>query len=577
MNLKRIFPVLESISSHSKTDWRRDIMAGLTVAILLVPQGMAYAFLAGMPPIYGLYTGLLPLFLYAIIGTSRQMSIGPVAISALLVLAGISQLETPGTPEYIGLVIMAGLFIGLIQALLGILRMGFMVNFLSNPVIVGFTSAAAIIIGVSQLKDLLGFTIPRFTHTYETVMYAVNHLEQTNWIALGLCLGSIILISIFKKISPAIPGALIMVLIGTLLAWSFDLSTFGLDIVKKVPEGLPQFMVPDLGIDNLKRIMPTVLTVAIIGVVESISIAKVLEAKHQNYVIRPNQELIAIGISKIGGAFFQSIPSSASFTRSAVNNDAGARSGIASIVTVIIIGLTLLFLTPLFYYLPKAVLAAIILLAVKGLFDFKTAKHLWKVHKGDFIMMLITFSVTLILGIEEGVVAGVFISIIVVLYRNAKPHIAILGHLPNTTAYRNINRFDQVKELEGMLILRFDNQLYFSNTEAFKDSIKSQVRAKQDVLNLLILDSSSIHDIDSSGLLALEEIHSFLKNKNIEFYLSNVIGPVRDMLHKSGLMDKIGKKNQFLKTHDAVLFFQAKQNGQAKDRSSNPATQTNLD
>lgn len=572
--LKSLFPIIDSVRGYTPKDWRTDILAGITVAIMLVPQGMAYAYLAGMPPIYGLYAGLVPLFIYGLFGTSRQLSIGPVAVSALLVLTGVSQIAEVGTPEYISLVLLAGFLIGVFQLLLGLFKGGFLVNFLSHPVIIGFTSAAAIIIAISQLKDAFGFVIPRFAHTYQTLVYTIQHLAETNWVSLTVCLSSLLIMLALRRISRAIPGALIVVVLGTFLAWYFDLAALGLAIVGTVPEGLPELFIPDLSGDNIRLVSTTVFTVGIIGVVECISIAKVLEGKHQTYVIRPNQELLAIGLSKIAGAFFQALPSSGSFTRSAVNDDSGAKSGVSSIFTALIIALTLIFLTPLFFYLPKAVLAAIILLAVKSLFDFKAAYHLWKIHKGDFAMMLITFIITLIFGIEEGVITGVLISLLAVLYRSAKPHIAVLGQLPGTTVYRNLNRFEQAESRDDILIVRFDDQLYFSNAEAFKDCIKTLVRERKDFLRLMILDASSIHDIDSSGLLALEEVFNFLQRHQVKLYLCSVIGPVRDMLHKSGLREKIGRENQFLKIHDAVTYFKSDERDQNRFRAAN---QTNLD
>lgn len=570
---KSFFPIIESLQSHSSKDWRRDLVAGITVAIMLVPQGMAYAYLAGMPPIYGLYAGIVPLFLYGLLGSSRQLSIGPVAVSSLLILAGVSQVAEVGSPEYINLVLLTGLLVGIFQFSLGLFRGGFLVNFLSHPVIIGFTSAAAIIIAISQLKDAFGFTIPRFAHTYETAIYTLKHIGEINWVTFVVCAGSLLFMVLLRRISRAIPGALLVVLLGTLLAWGFDLSSKGLAIVGQVPEGLPQLMIPDMTGEKIRMLFTTVLTVGIIGIVESISIAKVLENKNQNYVIRPNQELLALGITKIAGAFFQALPSSGSFTRSAVNDDSGAKSGMSSIFTALIIALTLIFLTPLFYYLPKAVLAAIILLAVKGLFDFAAAKHLWNIHKGDFLMMLITFVITLIFGIEEGVIAGVLISLLAVLYRSAKPHIAVLGQLPGTTVYRNLDRFEQAESCDDILIVRFDDQLYFSNADAFKEKIKNLVRDHKEYLKVVILDSSSIHDIDSSGLLALEEIFNFLSGNKIELYLCGVIGPVRDMLYKSGLAEKIGRENQFLKIHDAVTYFQSDEIDRSRFRAAN---QTNI-
>lgn len=571
MKLKSYLPILNWLSSYNKTTFRADIIAGATVVIMLVPQGMAYALLAGMPPIYGLYGGLIPLILYGMLGTSRQLSIGPVAISALLMFAGISQLAEPGTEYYIQLVLLTGLLVGVFQWLLSMLRMGFLINFLSHPVITGFTSAAAIIIAISQLKDLLGMQIPRFAHPHQTLTYAIKHLGEANWLAVVICLGSIVVIWMLRRLKKSFPGALFVVVAGTLIAWKFGLETRGLDIVKGVPAGLPSFILPEWTLENIRLVLPVVFTVTIVGIVESISIAKVLEAKHQDYVVLPNQELFALGISKIGGAFFQALPTSGSFSRSAVNDDSGAKTGMASIVTGILVGMTLLFFTPLFYYLPKAVLAAIILLAVKNLFDFKEAVKLWKVHRQDFIMMLITFIVTLGLGIEEGVVAGVIISILAVMYWSSVPHIVVLGNLPDSETYRNVKRFKSAVEPEGIMIVRFDNQLYFANTFHFKETIKNLIREKEQPPKVLILDASSMHDIDSSGLHALEELHDFLHRKGIAFNLCGVIGPVRDILRKSGLMNKIGAENQFMRIHDAVLKNKGNDKGWSKD-----AVQTNV-
>ena len=561
MSIKSFFPILESLSTHSAKEWRKDMIAGITVAVMLVPQGMAYAMLAGMPPIYGLYGGLVPLFLYAILGTSRQMSIGPVAISALLVLAGVSQIAEPQTPEYISLVVLTGLLIGAIQVLLGLFRLGFLVNFISHPVIIGFTSAAAIIIAVSQLKDLLGITIPRFAHAYETVSYAFQHLSETVWTSVAMCVGSIIVMLLLKRVSRAIPGALFVVIIGTLLVYFLGEERLGIDIVKEVPEGLPSFQLAAISWENIKQLLPTVFTVTIIGIVESIGIAKVLQAKHGNYMIRSNQELLALGISKVGGSFFQAIPSSGSFTRSAVNNEAGAQSGFASIFAALIIALTLLFLTPLFYFLPKAILAAIILLSVKSLFEWEEAKKLWASHRADFYMMLTTFIVTLALGIEEGVLAGVLLSILIILYKSSKPHIAILGKLPNTTSYRNINRYELAKPIEGILMVRFDDQLYFANATYFQDVIQKMIEESQEPIQLFILDASSIHSIDSTGIHALEEIYKFLRQKNIKFFISGIVGPVRDVMNKTDIREKIGEEDQFLTIHHAISHYEEVDHG----------------
>jgi SulP family sulfate permease len=575
--LKSIFPLFESTQGYTASTFRSDLIAGLTVGIMLVPQGMAYALLAGMPPIYGLYGGLIPLFLYALFGTSRQMSIGPVAVSSLLVLGGVSQLATPESAEYISLVITAGLLIGLMQMLLSFLRLGFLANFLSRPVVSGFTSAAAIIIGISQLKDFLGFSIPKFSESYETLIYAIKHLGETNWISVVFCLSSIIIMLILRSISRKIPDALIVVILGTLLSWFFSLENYGLQIVQSVPEGLPSFILPDLQMETIEKLVPTVFVVTIIGVVEGLGIAKVLESKHQDYDIRPNQELFALGISKLGGAFFQALPTSASFTRSAINSEVGAKTTIASIVTVILIALTLVFLTPLFYYLPKAVLSAIILMAVKSLFDLKEAIHLWHTHREDFLMMLLTFIVTLIISVPVGILTGVLLSIGAILYRSSRPHIAVLGQIPNTTYYRNLDRFENAKELENTIIMRFDDQLYFANASFFKGAIKKLINVNSKQLKYFYLDASDMHSMDSSGLRAFEEVYQLLTKKKIQLIICGARGPVRDMLFLSGLMETIGKENQFVNIHTAFEYHQSKNEVTIITKASIDALQTDFE
>ncbi len=546
-----IFPIKKSLRNYSKAAFRKDLLAGITVGIMLVPQGMAYALLAGMPPIYGLYAGLIPLFLYAILGSSRHLAIGPVAVSSILIAGGISQLATPLTPEYINLVILAGLLIGLMEIALSLFKLGFLVNFLSHPVIAGFTSAAAIIIGISQLKYLLGFEIPNFPTPLEKLTYAFQHLDQFNWISFMLCIGTIVLIYALRYLNRSLPGGLIVVVLGILISWCFGLEAKGLNIVGAVPRGLPSLQVPQFDLDTILKLVPTVLTVTIIGVVESLSIAKVIGAKHQNYTILPNQELLALGIAKLGGAFTQAMPTSGSFTRSAINHDAGAKTTVASIVTASLVGLTLIFLTPLFYYLPMAVLAAIILLAVKSLLDIEEAIHLWHTHRPDFTMMLLTFLVTLAVSIPVGILTGVLLSAGASLYRSSKPHIAILGNIPDTTHYRNIERFPNAQEQEGKLIMRFDDQLYFANASFFKDTVRRLLKEAGRQIQYFYLDATNIHDLDSSGLHALKEVYYYLKKRGIQLCICGATGPVRDLLFKSGLMEEMGEENHFVYIHTA--------------------------
>lgn len=563
MNWSRHVPIVRQLQGYNLQLLRQDFIAGLTVTIMLVPQGMAYALLAGMPPIYGLYGALIPMLIYGLLGTSRQLSIGPVAVSALLVLAGISKLAEPESGDYISFVILTGLMIGVVQVTMSVLRLGFLANLLSHPVIMGFTSAAAVIIAASQLKYLLGIEIPRFEQSYETIEYALHHLPDTHWLSFGFCAGGILLMLLMKRFTPALPSALLVSVLSIVLTAVFRFDEQGLSIVGTVPEGLPGFVMPEVSLENIQLVFPTVLTVTIIGIVESLGIAKALEIKNKDTKVEPNQELLALGMAKMVGSFFQAIPSSASFTRSAVNNEAGAKTGMASIFASVVTGIALIFFTPLFFYLPEATLASIVLVAVGSLFEVSGAIKLWKTHRRDFLMLLITFVVTLVMSIEVGVLTGVVMSLLVIIFRSSRPHTVILGQIPNTRKYRSIERYPKAVEHSGVLILRFDAPLYFLNAEYFKEIIIKTVNKRKESLNLFILDASSILDMDSGGAEALEDIFQFFESQKITFFMTGVIGPIRDQMHRTGLTDVIGPKNQFMYISDAVEYYFQQTEGQA--------------
>lgn len=545
-----ISPLYTSLHSYNKEKFKKDLWAGLTVGTILIPQGMAYAVLAGVPPQYGLYTALIPLVIYALFASSTKLSVGPVAISALLVLAGVSEVAPIGSDQYISLVILTGFLVGFLQLLIGSLKLGFIANFISHPVIAGFTSAAAIIIIVSQLGDVLGISIPRMEKIHQSCFYVCGHLKETNLLNFGICLSSIAIIIILKKITRAIPGALIVVILGILLSYFFQLEQYGIKIIKDIPKGLPIFLLPELTYENFRALLPTVLTVTVIGIVECLGIAKSMQSKHKDHILSPDTELMALGYSKIAGSFFQAIPSSGSFSRSAVNSSMNAQTGIASLITAAIIAVTLLFLTSLFYFLPYAVLAAIILLAVFNLFDYKEAIHLWKTHKIDFMMMITTFVITLLIGIEEGIFSGVLLSIISVLYKSSKPNIIEIANIRGSSHYRNVDRFDDLDKFPNTLILRFDNQLYFGNADYFKDSILEEISTSNSEIKYVILDASQMHDIDSTGIHILGDLDLDLMKRNIELHICDANGVVRDMLYKSGLMSE--KDRHHMTVHNAI-------------------------
>lgn len=573
--IKQFLPILDTFQNFSFENFRCDLWAGLTVGTILIPQGMAYAMLAGMPPIYGLYAGLIPLLIYAFFASSTRLSLGPVAVSALLVLAGVSQIAEPFSAQYISLVITTGLLVGIAQVLMSFIRLGFLVNFLSHPVISGFTSAAAIIIVISQLGDGLGIKIPKFSHSLDTLKYAIAHINQVHLISAALCIGSIVIMLICKKISKKIPGPLLVVTLGIALSYFLKLENLGVDIIKDVPNGLPAFEWPQLNREIISQLLPVVLAVTIIGIVESIGIAKALENKHKDHTVRPNQELFALGIAKILGSFFQAIPTSGSFSRSAINSDNNAKSTLSSLVSVMLVALTLLFFTSVFYHLPKSVLAAIILLAVLSLFDYKEAKFLWYAHKQDFTMMMVTFFATLIFGIEEGVFAGVILSILLVLYRSARPQAVELGNIPGTEFYKDIDRFKQAECSDNAIIMRFDDQLYFGNAAFLKEQINTLINKRPTKPKYFILDGSNINDIDSSGLHVLKDIDLELKANGIDLHLCGAIGPVRDRLKLGNLLNEEDKHH--MAVHSCVNFINTNEYSDNKIicRPSNPM-QTNI-
>ncbi|MEL7122793.1 MAG: solute carrier family 26 protein [Bacteroidota bacterium] len=554
--IKQLIPILDWLPKYQKSYLKGDIVAGITVGIMLIPQGMAYALLAGLPPIYGLYAGIVPLFLYAFFGTSRQLSVGPTALVSLLIISGVGAIAEPNTDLYISLVITTAFMAGVIQLVLGLIRGGFLINFLSHPVISGFTSAAAVIIALSQLKNITGINIPRTNKIHEILGYFFQNLSDINYITLALGLGGIALILLIKRFTKSIPAALVAVIVGILLVNFFQSVFSDIKVVGTIPQNLPAFIIPDLSLETMQKMLPVALTICIISFIESLAIAKTIESKHKNYRVIPNQELLALGITKVGGAFFQSYPTTGSFTRSAINDDAGAKTGVSSIVAAVVISLTLLFLTPLFYHLPQAILASIIVLAVRKLIDIKEAVMLWKKDKRDFASLIVTFLATLILGIQIGVLVGVLVSIGIILYRSSIPHYAVLGRLPETNSYRNIKRYQEAIQREDIIIFRFDAQLYFANATTFRETIESIVLDREvEKINLFVLDASSIIDMDSSGIHELEDVITLLEKNEIVLYLSGVRGPVRDIFEKFGLIERIGQKNFFFNTHDAVAYF----------------------
>lgn len=528
-------------------------MAGITVAVLLIPQGMAYALIAGLPPIYGLYAALTPQIIYAFLGTSRQLAVGPVAMDSLLVAAGLNALALVEPTQYIQLALLLAFLMGAIQLLLGVLRMGFIVSFLSKPVISGFTSAAAIIIGLSQLKNLLGLSLTQSNQLHKVILSLFEVKEPLHLITVLISLGSIGFILFLKKWNRKIPSAILAVIIGILIVSFFNLDKNGVAVVGVIPEGLPTFQLLNFDLTLIQQLFPIALTLALVAFMEAISVAKAIEEKHNDYKVDPNQELIALGGANLVASFFQSYPTTGGFSRTAVNNEAGAKTGIAALVSALIVALILAFFTHWFYYLPKAVLGAIILVAVINLIDFKFPVRLYKKRKDEFALLIITFLSTLFLGITEGILIGIVLSIFILLYRTSKPHYAFLGRIGKTNYFKNIDRFpDEVVHREDLIILRFDAQLFFGNIQFFKELVLTAVEEKKETIKGFIINARAINYIDSTAAEQLYELILTLQRQGIRVMLVGAIGPARDLIIRSKIIKILRRQNLFITSGDAT-------------------------
>ena len=554
--MKHLFPILQWLPNYKKEMLWGDAVSGVTAGILAIAQGMAYAMIAGLPPVFGLYAALTPQIIYVLMGTSRQLSIGPVAMDSLIVAAGIGTLSVIGIEQYIAAAVFLALLVGVIQVLLGTLKLGFLVNFLSKPVLSGFTSAAAIIIGLSQLKHLLRIDMVQTNQIHILLQEVVLNISDTHFLSFGLGVAGMVLIKLFQKVSKKIPAILVVVSLGTLLLYFTQGQLNGIRIVGAIPVGLPKLGIPSFDKNQLVDLIPIAITLAVVGFTEAISIAKAIEERHTEYEVDPNQELIAIGSGNIIGSFAQSYPSTASFSRSAIQDQGGAQSGIASLFSAGLVLLTLLFLTSLFYYLPIPILAAIIMVSIFGLIDFKYPRQLWKKNREESVAFIVTFVITMTVGIPQGILFGVLLSLLTMIYRTSRPHIAILGKIKYTEYYKNINRFQKDIEVDDrILILRFDAQLFFGNQDYFKKELQKHVAHKGKNLELIIINAEAINYIDSSALNMLEKVCTDLKETGLQIMMVGAIGPIRDIIYDHALIQIIGSENLFIKTSEAVNTF----------------------
>jgi SulP family sulfate permease len=560
--IARYFPPLDWGRSYTRDTLTSDLMAAVIVTIMLIPQSLAYALLAGLPPEAGIYASIVPIMFYALFGTSRALAVGPVAVVSLMTAAAIGQVAEAGSMGYAAAALTLALLSGAMLLTLGLLRLGFIANFLSHPVIAGFITASGILIATSQFKHILG--VPAGGHTLIEMLGALGaHLNVVNWPTLIIgVLATGFLFWVRKGLKPLLlwaglrprmadilakTGPVAAVAVSTIAVWLFGLDGHGVAIVGAVPQGLPPLTMPDLSPDLVSSLVLPAALISIIGFVESVSVAQTLAAKKRQR-IDPNQELIGLGAANLGAAFTGGYPVTGGFARSVVNFDAGAETPAAGAFTAVGLAIAALALTPLIFFLPKAVLAGTIIVAVLSLVDFSILRKSWAYSYADFAAVLATILLTLGLGVEAGVSAGVILSIALHLYKTSRPHVAEVGLVPGTQHFRNVLRH-RVKTNPAVLTLRVDQSLYFANARFLEDMIQDRV-AEDCPIQHVVLMCSAVNEIDFSALESLEAINERLKAAGVTLHLSEVKGPVMDRLKRSHFLDELTGK-VFLSQYDA--------------------------
>ena len=560
MPLKTYLPILAWGRTYTRTELTSDVVAAVIVTTMLIPQSLAYAMLAGLPAQFGLYASILPLIVYAVFGTSRTLAVGPVAILSLMTAAAAANVASPGSGAYIEAAIVLALLSGALLFVCGLFRMGFLANFLSHPVISAFITASGVLIAVSQLKHVLG--IDAHGHNLVEIFSSLAHgLQRANVPTALIGFGTLALLFLMRARGQALlvrfgvgestativnrTGPVVAVIASIVIVAAFDLDKAGVRILAEVPRALPAFGIPHFDFAVWRQLLGSAALIALIGFVESVSVAQTLAAKKRQRV-DPNQELIAMGLANLSAGASSGFPVTGGLSRSAVNFDAGAASPAAGAFTAVGIALASLFLTPYLYYLPQAVLAATIIVAVLSLVDVRAIRTVWAYSKSDFAAMAATILVTLGSGIELGVTTGVALSLFLHLYNTSRPHFAIVGQVPGTQYFRNVNRH-AVAVPDHVLTLRVDESLYFANARFLEDTVYALLGQRPDLTDL-ILQCPAVNRIDASGLESLEAINLRLGDAGVRLHLSEVKGPVMDRLKHTHFLANLGGKvyfNQF--------------------------------
>ncbi|MBF0346135.1 MAG: sulfate permease [Magnetococcales bacterium] len=562
--INKFLPFLSWMPQLNRHNLSNDFIAGITVALVLIPQSMAYANLAGLPAYYGLYAAFLPGAVAALFGSSRQLATGPVAVVSLLTASALAPLAAVGSDGYVAMAVALSLMVGVVQIGLGFLRLGVVVNFLSHPVIIGFTNAAALIIGLSQLSKIFGVKMGRSEHFLVDVFGVVKQIGQTHFPSLIFAVIAFALMMFLKKKHPKLPNVLIAVGMTTLASWLLGFEAMGGKVVGKIPEGLPGFSLPQIDGAMIASLLPSAVIISLVGFMEAISIAKAMAARTKTS-LDPNQELIGQGMANLIGSFTQAYPTSGSFSRSAVNINAGASSGASSLFTSMTVLITLLFLTPLLYHLPDAVLAAVIMMAVVGLINFKAIAHAWHASHHDGAAAVVTFVATLGFAphLDHGILLGAGLSILLFLYRTMQPRVAFLGRFQDGSL-RDMAIHPHLPDDDRIIVIRFDGQLYFANVAYFEDKLLSALAIKPKAKYLLVV-GDGINQLDASGEEVIRHLSERLREHGMELVFSGLKRQVLNVMRKTGLFELLGGDANIFATDDIALKTIYQRIGNAKE------------
>lgn len=543
-------PLVNALRGSDRAQVRREVVAGLTVSVLLVPQAVAYAQLAGLQPIVGLYAAIVPVALYALLGTSRQLGVGPVALVSLLVASAIAPYAEAGTAAALGYAMVLGALVGLLQLAMGVARLGVLIRFVSHPVVAGFTAAAALIIAFSQLGGLLGVSLPRTHHIHEVAWQAVRQAGSWHLPTVAVGIGTLLGLLALERIVPRFPRQLGVVAAAAAVV-ALLLPEAGVAVVGATRLGLPDFALPALSLHTVAELFPMAATIAIISFANSAAIGRTYARRHR-MPLDPDQELLALGAANLGGALTGGYPVAGSFSRSAVNDEAGARTGLSGLVTSGTVLVALLFLTPALALVPRAALGAVIVHAVLKLLGWREALALYAISRADFWQMALAFVATLALGIEQGIVVGVLASLAWFVRKVTVPHVAVLGRVPGTRSWRKAERHLDCTTMPGVLAVRIDAPLFYANSLFLRDSLRGLEQECEGPLRAVVLDATGIGALDASAASDLDALLDDYEARGIDLYLAGVHEPVEEVLGRTGFLERLGPEHMALSVHEAM-------------------------